>query len=282
MTDPRGGRWVILGAAGFIGSGVRAIRPDAVCLTRREVDLSLEGAGESLSGLLRHGDTLFFLSAITPDKGRDAETFLKNCRMAAEVGRALAKVRLRQVLYASSDAVFAENLPPITEETLPCPNSLYGTMHLAREQILTEVCSKASVPLMVVRLCAVYGAGDTHDSYGPNRFLRTAREQGSIRLFGRGEEKRPHLWIGDAVRGLAALAASRAGGSVHLIPPESFSFAEVAEWIRSAKPNVRLEYADRTGPPSHKFFGPGKAGRILPGFRFTAAAEQVASLTKSS
>jgi nucleoside-diphosphate-sugar epimerase len=154
-------------------------------------------------------------------------------------------------------------------------------MHLAREQILTEVCGTASVPLMVVRLCAVYGVGDTHDSYGPNRFLRTAREQGSIRLFGRGEEKRPHLWIGDAVRGLAALAASGGGGRVHLIPPESFSFAEVAEWIRSVKPNVCLEFADRTGPPSHKFFGHGKAGRMLPGFRFTDAAEQVASLAKT-
>lgn len=279
--EPSSGRWVILGAGGFVGSALRAAWPDAICLTRREVDLSLEGAGERLAGLLRLGDTLFFLSAITPDKGRDAETFLKNCRMAAEVGRALAKVRLRQILYASSDAVFAENLPPITEETLPCPNSLYGTMHLAREQMLTEACGKASVPLTVVRLCAVYGVGDTHDSYGPNRFLRTAREQGSIRLFGRGEEKRPHLWIGDAVRGLAALAASGAGGSVHLIPPESFSFADVAEWIRSAKPEVRLEYVDRAGPPSHKFFGPGKASQILPGFRFTDAAEQVVSLAQT-
>lgn len=256
-------------------------RPDAVCLTRQEVDLSLERAGERLAGMLRQGDILFFLSAITPDKGRDSVAFLRNCRMATEVGRAVAQVPLRQVLYASSDAVFSENLPPITEETLPCPNSLYGTMHLAREQILTEACAKASVALTVVRLCAVYGAGDTHDSYGPNRFLRTAREHGSIRLFGRGEEKRPHLWIGDAVRGLTALAASGRDGWIHLIPPESFSFAEVAEWIRSAKPNVCLEFADRTGPPSHKFFGHGKAGRMLPGFRFTDAAEQVASLAKT-
>ena len=82
MGDFPKGRRVVLGANGFIGKHLMAACPNFLGLTRKDVDLSEETAGNRLAGLLRDEDTLFFLSAITPDKGRDAESFMKNCRMA--------------------------------------------------------------------------------------------------------------------------------------------------------------------------------------------------------
>jgi len=51
-------------------------------------------------------------------------------------------------------------------------------MHRTRELMLA---AEAKAPLAILRLTAVYGAGDTHNSYGPNRFLRQALKDGRFR-----------------------------------------------------------------------------------------------------
>ena len=267
------GRWVVLGAGGFIGKQLLAARPNAVGVTRREVDLAVEGAGEKLAQILREGDTVFFLSAITPDKGRDAGTFLKNCRMAVELASAVTRIRLDRLVYLSSDAVFRENLPPITELTPPCPDTLYGTMHLAREQICAAAVGSQNIPLLIVRPCAVYGPGDTHGSYGPNRFLESAHRESLIRLFGEGEDRRPHLHIRDLVYFLCQLVDRRAEGVFHVIPPESVRFRELAAWICDRFPGVRVEKVPAAGPPTAKHYSAEKITAFLREAKFTGLPE---------
>lgn len=262
-------RCVVLGSAGFIGQHLLAARPDFVGLSRRDVDLLEEGAGKRLAGLLRDGDTLFFLSAITPDKGRDAGAFLKNIRMATAVNSALEEVGLGQLIYVSSDAVFRENLPPITEDTPACPDTLYGTMHLAREQICASAADRHGTPLLIVRPCALYGPGDTHRSYGPNRFLESARREKVIRLFGEGEDLRPHLHIRDFVALLLGLNEKKATGVFHVIPPVSVTFREVAELICRRLPNVKVEKVPATSTPSAKHYRADKIWEFLPEIHFT-------------
>jgi len=61
MGDHAKRRRVVLGANGFIGQHLMAACPTFVGLTRRDVDLSEEIAGDQLAMLLREGDMLFFL-----------------------------------------------------------------------------------------------------------------------------------------------------------------------------------------------------------------------------
>ena len=234
--------------------------------------MSAEGADKRLAGLLRDEDTLIFLSAITPDKGRDAGAFLKNIRMAMAVDSALGEIRLRRMIYVSSDAVFRENLPPITEETPACPDTLYGTMHLAREQICGSAAARQGTPWLVVRPCALYGPGDTHGSYGPNRFLESARREKVIRLFGDGEDVRPHLHIRDFISMLLGLEAKMAEGIFHAIPPVSVAFREVADLICRRFPDVKIEKVPASTPPSRKHYQADKIRRTLPDVKFTDLA----------
>ena len=243
MSKPN--RLVVLGAAGFIGKHILAERPGAIALTRREVDLTTPGAGKRLAQLLRDGDTLIFLSAITPDKGKGAEAFLQNCQMGAEVALAMDLRPVARLVYISSDAVFAEDLPQITEDTLPCPNTLYGTMHLAREQICESAAARHGTPFLIVRPCALYGPGDTHQSYGPNRFLDSARREKVIRLFGEGEDLRPHQHIRDFISILVGLDEKKAEGVFHAIPSASVTFREIADLICRRIPTAKRYCADK-------------------------------------
>jgi UDP-glucose 4-epimerase len=77
--------------------------------------------------------------------------------------------------------VYSDAPVPLTEESRTEPGSMHGTMHLARELML-----KATVkaPLAVVRSTLIYGEGDPHNGYGPNRFRRLAAAGQEIVLFG--------------------------------------------------------------------------------------------------
>ena len=45
-------------------------------------------------------------------------------------------------------------------------------MHIKREEIITEYCDNRNINLTIIRPTLVYGPGDTHNGYGPNKFIR--------------------------------------------------------------------------------------------------------------
>ena len=262
-------RPVLLGSGGFLGKHLRETFPDSLPINRQTINLEAEGAGQKLGALLKENDTIIFLASIAPDRGRDAETILKNCRIGAEVLKAMESKKPGRMIYMSSDAVFCENLPPIAENDLPCPNSLYGIMHLARERMLADACITMGVPLLIVRLCAVYGPGDTHNAYGPNRFVRSALKNGIIDLFGGGEERRPHLWVSDAIRALKGVFRTGADGIIHLVPSSSVTFAEIACELQKLVPGTQIRHLPRANPITHKDFSASAVSRWLTEFEFT-------------
>ena len=194
-------RVVILGSSGFLGRGLAgacaAAGIETIGLGSREVDLADGSAGAQLAARLRPRDVVVFLSAITPDKGRDSSALMRNLAMGRAVCEATRAVEIAQLVYGSSDAVYSFATTLVSEATPSVPIDLYGVMHRARELMLA---SEAKAPVAVLRLTAIYGAGDTHNSYGPNRFMRQALKDGRISLFGNGEETRDHLYVDDARR----------------------------------------------------------------------------------
>ena len=109
-SEPRlPARVVVLGAGGFLGRALLAACAGAGVATRplgsRDIDLAEPSAAARLAGELRADDVLVFLSAITPDKGRDSAALMRNLAMARTVCEAVRGVALAQLVYASSDAL---------------------------------------------------------------------------------------------------------------------------------------------------------------------------------
>ncbi len=267
-------RVVVLGERGFVARRLIAWLRDRGIPCRAigsaEVDLVDPGASASLAQVLKPGDSIVFASALTPEKGRDRAAFFKNIAMADHVCRVLAGVRCTQLLYISSDSVYGSRHTDIDEASCCEPTEMYPLSHLVREKLLLDACGRASVRLAIFRPTAIYGATDTHNSYGPNRFVRSALQAGRITLFGQGEEERDHVYIDDVVELVGLCLLHRSSGVLNAASGTALSFAEVAHVITAAigRPVV-VESAPRRVPIFHRRFQNSALTSAFPGFRPT-------------
>lgn len=266
-------RTVILGARGFLGSTLAKRLPDVLPLSSADIDLTQPSSVEKLRGIVREGDALVFASALTPDKGKDARTAMKNLAMGQHVAAVAEK--FSYIVYISSDAVYADDANPVRETSCASPTTLYGLMHLMRERMLL-VASRT--PVMILRPCAMYGPGDTHNSYGPNRFMRTAVKDRVIQLFGQGEENRDHLHVNDCARLIELCLKERRTGVLNAATGKSASFMEVAQQVAGIVGGVEVKGQSRTGPITHRHFDITETIKAFPSFQFTPLAEGLKSM----
>jgi nucleoside-diphosphate-sugar epimerase len=267
-------RTVVLGAGGFIGGAIirklDASGATVAGLGRSKLDLVADGAAERLAGLLRASDALVVVSARAPCK--TPAMMLENIRMMASVCAALAQRSVAQLIYVSSDAVYADGPLPLTEASPAAPTSLHGAMHLAREQML--LASAGSTPLALLRPTLVYGAGDPHNGYGPNKFRRQANRGEAIVLFGEGEERRDHVDVDDIAEIVRLVLAHRSAGVLNIATGTVASFRAVADKaVALSSRKVEIKGSPRHGPMPHngyRPFDPAATLKAFPGFRYTA------------
>src|SRR4051812_49009062 len=82
-ASPR--RVVVLGGSGFVGShlcaDLRAGGVPTLALSSADLDLASVSASQLLSDCLQEGDALVFAAALTPDKGTNVRTLMRNLAM---------------------------------------------------------------------------------------------------------------------------------------------------------------------------------------------------------
>lgn len=267
-------RVVVLGARGFVaGDLVRHLTrtgTPVLALSSGDLDLTTPASVDAMRGLLREDDALVFVSALTPDRGRDIATMMRNLQMAQHVCAALAARPCGPVVYVSSDAVYHDDANPVRESSCAQPSSFHGMMHAARERMLIETLKAAKTPLAILRPSLLYGHGDTHNGYGPNRFVRTAVADRKIALFGEGEEKRDHVYIEDVSALVGLVLAHRSAGVLNVATGRSHSFREVAEHVSSICGDVAIVPSPRANPITHRHFDISTLVAAFPAFRFTS------------
>jgi len=265
-------RVLLLGAGGFLAPElVRQLAPVPTrALGSKSLDLAAPDAAQKLAAEIQPADSVVMAAALTPDKGRDIATLMKNLRMGDAVCSAIATAKPAHFVYISSDGVYDARFSSLLNEESTCePADLYCLMHIARERMIEQTCRAAAVPLCIVRPCAIYGAGDTHNSYGPNRFIRTARKDRKITLFGGGEEKRHHVHVADAAAIIRLCLFHASTGVINAVTGNAVSFAEVADKIAASIGGVTVEKTPRANPITHRHFDTSALARTFPDFAAT-------------
>ncbi|HEY2572417.1 MAG TPA: NAD(P)-dependent oxidoreductase [Verrucomicrobiaceae bacterium] len=262
---------MILGASGFVARDLSRHLADQQIVHRAigsgEIDLMQPASVELLRQAVGEHDALVITSGLTPDKGRDVGTLMKNLAMAQHIAAFLESSRCAHVIYISSDSVYDGRETLLRESSTTQPTDLYSLMHLAREHIISFAAAKSKAPLCIFRPCAIYGADDTHNSYGPNRFFRTALKDRKITLFGGGEETRDHVYIGDVCRLLALCLTHRSTGVINAASGTAAGFLEVAARIaKLCGPDVQVECLPRSSPVTHRPFDVTERIRAFPSF----------------
>lgn len=269
-------RVVLVGRSGFVSTYLiqqlarRGV--PVVAVGRPDVDLTDPVSVAALASVMRPSDAVVITAALTPDKGRDVGTLRKNLRMAEHLCDALDRSPVKHLIYVSSDAVYDGRGGVLDETASREPTDLYALMHTAREMMLGAVAQATGIPLCVLRPVAIYGPGDTHNSYGPNRFVRQALLARTISLFGDGEERRHHLFVEDAARLIADCLARRSAGTLNLLAPEVYSFMAVAQRVKAVCPHeVLIDCRPRAagGAIVHRTYSTAPLQRAFPDFRFT-------------
>jgi nucleoside-diphosphate-sugar epimerase len=236
----------------------------------REVDLVQPSAPAALRGILRPGDAIVFTSALTPERGRDQAAFLKNVVMVHHLCTVLSEAPCAHVVYISSDSVYAPESGDINEQCCCESADMYALSHIVREKLLAQTCLDGSIRLATIRPTAIYGAEDTHNSYGPNRFLRTALREGKIVLFGGGEEERDHVYIDDVVQLIGLCLMRGSAGILSAASGVAVSFHELAQVITTAVGSrIVLQTENRRVPLVHRRFRISALERAFPEFRPT-------------
>lgn len=273
-------RVVLLGSGGFIGKAIhRALAKLAVpvlLISSADLDLADASAANKLATLLKPADSVVMLAAITPDKGRDTATLIKNLAIMQSMCTAIEKSGSGHLIYFSSDAVYDTATSRVCEDTPACPQDLYGAMHYTREIMARNL---VKLPVLVLRPTLVYGVEDTHNSYGPNRFRRAAQKDGKITLFGNGEETRDHVYVDDIATLVVRCLLEQRTGTLNVATGISKTFFEIAEIVARQFSNpVDIVTTPRNNPITRRHYDVTNLIKSFPDFRFTSQKIGIANV----
>ena len=274
-------RVVILGANSFIAkSAIKHLRKEKVKIikvSRKQIDFHNKNSVKKLKIIVKQNDIVFLSAAKAPVKNISMLNY--NMTIIENIVESLKNINLKQFIYLSSDAVYKDSLKLINENSICEPDSLHGLMHLAREKYLKSIYLDK---ICIVRPTLVYGLNDPHNGYGPNMFLRKAQKKQNIELFGKGEEKRDHVYVDDVGKIITFLITNNLKGVFNITSGHLLSFKQIALMMKKfINSNTILEFKKRNGPMPHNGYRAFNNKKILEkfkGFKFKKVNQWLSEL----
>lgn len=269
-------RVLVFGTKGFIGTELvqylELENINYIPVSSQDVDLTATGSALELKNLIEDGDSLVFLSAITPDKGRELSDYNKNIKMGLNLCKGIENKSIEHMIYLSSDAVYPFESGETNEQSYAAPDDLYGIMHRSREIFFNT--NKNIKNLAVLRPTLIYGKHDTHNSYGANRFSRMVEQGQDITLFGKGEELRDHVYIKDLINLIGLVVLHKSAGVLNIATGNSISFYDLASKIvKLQNSKIKIIETERLNDITNRKFDVSILKRSFPEFKYTSLEE---------
>lgn len=239
---------VIFGGSGFVGKSLCSHLPDAY---RPNTRLDDQNNISHIADIIGDDDTIILLAALTPGRGSQSRILYTNIRMIENLIFAMEGRKIRHFINFSTDSVYPIDDEIINENKVMQPDSLYGLSHMVREAMLKDAIPADK--LTIFRPTGIYGVGDTHNSYGTNRFIAEALKDGVITLFGDGEDIRGHVYIDDVVNIILHAYNQKIMGEYNIGSTNSCTFRELAETVQKYI-SCEIKPTERKNPITKRFF----------------------------
>ncbi len=260
-------RVLILGSSGIISLSLQKY------LKNKKIPFKVYGKSKinlienknifKLKKIISKKDCIIFISAEAPVK--NYQMLYNNLIMSLNFCSIISYNSLNHIIYISSDAVYKDIKKPMTENSLLEPNSLHGLMHKIRESIFKRHFKQK---LLIIRPTLIYGKEDTHNGYGPNQFLNKTINKKRIELFGRGEEKRDHVFINDVTTIIFNCIIKKGVGVINIASGKVITFFNIAKIIKKiTATNLKIKYLKRNGPMPHGGYRAFNIGLIKKNFK---------------
>ena len=249
-------RVLLLGSSGIICKNlIEIFKKNKIkykSIGSNNINLKDRNSFKKLKKVVKKNDVVVFLAAEAPVK--NFKMLLNNIDILNSVIDGVDSKIISQLIYLSSDAVYSDSKSKLNEYSKTLPSNFHGMMHITREKILE---SKFRNKILILRPTMIYGIHDTHDGYGPNQFLRLAKAKKSISLFGKGEERRDHIYIDTIISIMIECIQKKAIGKLNLASGKVVSFYNIAKEIKKITGSkIKIKFTKRSGPMPHNGYRP--------------------------
>lgn len=117
---------------------------------------------------------------------------------------------VKRVVLGSSGTVYGEQREqPINETAIPRPQNPYAVSKIASEYYVLAIGALYGIETVILRVFNAYGPEQTvPPSHAPviPKFVKQAVGDGSVVIFGSGDQTRDFVYVDDVVEGLVAVA----------------------------------------------------------------------------
>lgn len=266
---------ILLGNTGFIGKYIqeelRKRKIQVKGLSSKDINFILSKSVGQLCRILNKEDIIIITAAINRELGDNLKTMQDNIKIIANIATALELKPVKKCVYLSTADVYG--IPdelPITEKTSIRPQTYYAAAKFCCESLLGVTAKKGKFPLLIFRYNGVFGSGQRNIGYGANFFIKSILENGTLCLWGDGEELRDSIYVKDLAKIVAKLSLNRASGIYNVAKGKSYSFIEIVKMIRKiSDKELEVLHRERTSQSFNQVFDIKKLKRILPKFSFT-------------
>jgi nucleoside-diphosphate-sugar epimerase len=144
-----------------------------------------------------------------------------------------------------SQAEYGPRLGVIQEDLPLQPATAYGVAKLASAMLTAKMAEIANMRHTWVRLAAIYGPGDDPAHLIPSTILTLlAGKKPALTM---GEQRWDYLYVEDAAKALARVAATGATGSLNLASGKTVVIRKLVERIKAlVDPNLPLGFGDHS------------------------------------
>ena len=274
-------RILFIGSNSFIAKNVIKVLSEykykIIKIPRQSVDLEKNNSITKLSKLIKDNDRIFFAAGRVPAKNKNM--MLRNIKMIKNFSKAITNKKINHFYYLSSDAVYSDSMKRINEKSKTAPDNFHGLMHLKRESYIKKYF--CNTKLTIFRPTLVFGEDDPHNGYGPNKFLRLAKHNKDIELFGLGEERRDHIYVKDLSQLICKCINKNLVGEYNLVTGRLYTFMGIAKIIQTKYKNLNIITSIRKGKMPHngyRAFNNNKLNLISKDFKFKSIENWVKSL----
>lgn len=259
-------RTVILGITGQLGTELSRRLPDAIGLSRRELDLAQTTDIRPILAPLQP-ECLINCAAYTQVDRAEAEPELA-FRVNAEGPARLAEFCREQgtrLIHISTDFVFGgESFPdrPRVETDPAVPLSVYGASKLEGERRIQALLPDA----LILRTCGLYGPGGTGNFV--RTMLRLASEKRTIRVV--QDQTCSPTSVRDLATALLELRQAKATGLFHVVNRGGLSWYDFARLIfetaglqADLQPITSAEFQAAAPRPRYSVLDPTRCEQLL-------------------
>lgn len=274
LSELRGQRILVTGAAGFIGMRVVTKLLDVGARVTACVN---PGEESRLSALSRDSDLQVvpcFLAdwqAVSARKesfeniayvvhlwvrvpssidffGNAIEDINTNLLGTVNLTRVLGPV-VKGICFASSVKVYGQNPAiPVREDCCPKPQSSYASSKLAQECYLQAYSQNKGVPVTALRYSTVFGPGEKSHRLIP-KFLWSLSQGQALVIYGDGSEIRDYVYIDDVASATVSALEKNCGGVFNIGSGRGHTTLHIASAMMSlCGTNLDLQFAPSSLP----------------------------------